>query len=259
MDWSKKVIRASRLAAAILPPPIGMRIIAYCEFLVGEPELRILRKLIPADEDALDVGGSEGHYTFFISKFARRCYTFEANVNSARVIKARVPHATIIDLALSASAGTAELRTPITGSTGLLEGWATIEPSNNLDAVGVHSVQTRTVQTRALDSFAFNNVGFVKIDVEGHELSVLQGGREFLKNNLPYILVECSEDNRMGAFESITKFLAEFEYDWFENRRGRFAKLGSNRPTQTQNILFIPRRRPIGRQPAPIGLSSDIQ
>jgi FkbM family methyltransferase len=241
MDWSKKVVRASRLAAAILPPPIGMRIIAYCELLVGEPELRILRKFIPADEDALDVGGSEGHYTFFISKFARRCYTFEANVDSARIIKARVPRATIIDLALSATAGTAELRTPITGSTGLLEGWATI------------------VQTRALDSFAFNNVGFVKIDVEGHELSVLQGGREFLKNNLPYILVECSEDNRVGAFESITKFLTEFEYDWFENRRGRFTKLGSNRPTQTQNILFVPRKRPIGRQPAPVGLSGDMQ
>lgn len=50
---------------------------------------------------------------------------------------------------------------------------------------------TETIPIRTLDSFAFDNVGFVKIDVEGFELQVLQGSVETLKrNNHPPVLIE---------------------------------------------------------------------
>jgi FkbM family methyltransferase len=42
-----------------------------------------------------------------------------------------------------------------------------------------------------LDMFAFSNVKLIKVDVEGHELEVLQGGLETIKaNNYPPIIFE---------------------------------------------------------------------
>lgn len=44
---------------------------------------------------------------------------------------------------------------------------------------------------RTLDSFNFNNIGFIKIDVEGFEKEVLEGGVETLKRNgWPKIIFE---------------------------------------------------------------------
>lgn len=52
--------------------------------------------------------------------------------------------------------------------------------------------KSKPVLTKTLDSFDFENIGFVKVDVEGMEEKVLRGGVETLKrNNFPPILFEC--------------------------------------------------------------------
>ena len=43
---------------------------------------------------------------------------------------------------------------------------------------------------KTLDSFNLENVGFIKIDIEGHELKALLGGLETLKKNRPVIVFE---------------------------------------------------------------------
>jgi FkbM family methyltransferase len=55
---------------------------------------------------------------------------------------------------------------------------------------------TYTVPKLTLDSFGiFNNVAFVKIDVEGYELEVLQGSTQTLvKNSFPPVIFEVWED-----------------------------------------------------------------
>ena len=46
------------------------------------------------------------------------------------------------------------------------------------------------VELRTLDSFGFRNVSVLKIDVEGHEDSVLRGARKTIRENKPVIIVE---------------------------------------------------------------------
>ncbi len=49
------------------------------------------------------------------------------------------------------------------------------------------------VRQRLLDSFSFKDVDFIKIDVEGHETKVLQGGIKTITNYRPLIVLEQNE------------------------------------------------------------------
>jgi len=49
---------------------------------------------------------------------------------------------------------------------------------------------TGDIPVLTLDSFNFNDVDFIKIDVEGYEYEVVKGGYETLKRNHPVIIVE---------------------------------------------------------------------
>jgi FkbM family methyltransferase len=67
---------------------------------------------------------------------------------------------------------------------------------------------TDRIQLAPLDLLAFSNVKLIKIDVEGHELEVLQGGIETIKaNNYPPIIFEAwtwkpwFEPKRKALFE----------------------------------------------------------
>jgi len=64
------------------------------------------------------------------------------------------------------------------------------------------------INTRTLDSYNFNNITLIKIDVEAHELEVLMGAKETITRNKPVIFVEdlsygwphMFESNRFDSF-----------------------------------------------------------
>ena len=51
------------------------------------------------------------------------------------------------------------------------------------------------IQSKRLDSFNFENVGFIKLDVEGYELKCLLGAEQTIKKFNPVIIVEQNRGN----------------------------------------------------------------
>ena len=77
-----------------------------------------------------------------------------------------------------------------------LSGRASIEKKiNNIDYVGRANKNTLKIELKKLNNFIdidiFKNIDFIKIDTEGHEFKVLEGGLDFIKkNNVKLIQIE---------------------------------------------------------------------
>jgi FkbM family methyltransferase len=132
---------------------------------------------------------------------------------------------------VSAEAGWAEISVRFAGN--LLSTGSSLEH-------GADDAQLKRIQLLALDDvFAGGKLDLMKIDVEGHEMSVLQGARQVLKRDRPTVMLEAL----VGA--PLDPLLAEFEplgYDshWVAEADGELIPSYAPRPRGTRNLLFTP-------------------
>jgi FkbM family methyltransferase len=82
------------------------------------------------------------------------------------------------------------------------------------------SVQETAIMKR-LDDFDLQNVDFLKIDVEGYELPVIQGGEQMIKKWRPVVIVEQKPGNpvrygfpQLGAVHLLQSWGAELMFEW---------------------------------------------
>jgi len=174
----------------------------------GERELRLLRHLCVRDRDAIDVGANVGSYIYFMKRYARRVYAFEPVPWLAEALARKfAPRVVVRNIALSREAGTAALRIPVVAGTPVT-GLASLADAASADD-GFEDIE---VPTRPLDEVFAGEVGFIKIDVEGHEEAVLDGAARTIGRCRPRLLVEIEESRAPGALARIRAFLRRFNY-----------------------------------------------
>ena len=89
-------------------------------------------------------------------------------------------------------------------------GTATIHKNNSLAS---NEFITRKVKTAKLDNLLTNNkIGFIKIDVEGHEKNVLIGAKNLIRKNKPNLLVEIEERYSNEKVEDTINFINNLGY-----------------------------------------------
>jgi FkbM family methyltransferase len=208
-----------------------------------EPELAMLRELVPAGCTAIDVGANRGYYSWALAGVAAAVEAFEPNPLLARFARAKLgKRVRLHEVALSDHAGVATLYVPRRASG------SSLHIIGNLGNVYARdSVDEMQVRVATLDSYGFENVGFLKIDVEGSEMEVLAGARETIRINRPSMLIELLAGIHQDHLARIEQIKNDFGYDaWIVIGREKFeAKLALAEMEllrKTSNILFTPRR-----------------
>jgi FkbM family methyltransferase len=197
-----------------------------------------LRHLCPKPRTVLDIGMNIGMNTIEYATFAEKVVGFE-------------PVPTTYQIAIDNIALNIQHQDPTKGWFNDGNGWASLLPTGQIQTENValgpvagsaemhikkndghnrvsndgystptgKTVKANTgyqrvsVPQHTLDSYHFENVDIIKIDVEGYELEVLKGADQTIATNRPIVQVECVE-TQPRAFGSKIQDL----FDYFNSR-----------------------------------------
>ena len=143
----------------------------------------------------VDIGANIGNHShFFVNECGSRCYSFEPSSRNFSLLQANCPDQHLFNIALSNHVGSTQLFTyaDSMGNNTLSELWDSPPPWGK-------NLNVEETIVLPLDMFAFPEVTFIKIDVEGAELRVLQGACNTIKRHLPIVLVEYGGDEGLSS------------------------------------------------------------
>lgn len=83
---------------------------------------------------------------------------------------------------------------------------------NNFGGISLTNKGEIKIKQKRLDDFNFEKVNFLKIDVEGMELNVLNGSTNTIKNHRPFLYIE---NDRKDNSENLLTFLFSNNYNCF--------------------------------------------
>jgi len=149
--------------------------------------IKYIEKYLTDDSIILDIGANIGTWSIPLAIKNRKIYSFEpfdssyyalcGNIflnNKEKIIYPR--HCAITD--------NINMKTKIQLSESINIGGCKLIETNNSEQKNKYTLET-------LDSFQFDKIDLIKIDVEGHELNVLKSGKETILKYKPVILFEC--------------------------------------------------------------------
>ena len=159
---------------------------------------------------ALDVGAHVGIWSMRLAERFKEVYAFEPVPKHIECWKQNMLQwkdtSILYEVALGHKNGTIEIQVPVEENTGMAaivqpqlvqtSGW---DDLNNFPKI--------EVETRTLDSYEFDQVDFIKIDVEWFELKVLQGAENTIRKHKPVIYVEI---NDIGVYD----FMENLDIDY---------------------------------------------
>jgi FkbM family methyltransferase len=197
-----------RIKGLVVPPSLYIRYKASKEWWRGEPEFRLLPFLVDRRRNAVDIGANKGVYTYALARLAKHVWAFEPNPKMFNILKrGAAANVTAAMLALSDRSGRSELRVPRMRKGGYSNQGASLSTtkiSENYRIVDVESAR--------LDDLTLQDVGFIKIDVEGFETEVLEGARETIRQSRPIMIVELEERYTKTPIETALQRVLDLGY-----------------------------------------------
>ncbi len=189
-----QILRRMRLgdeAEIVVPTPWGCPLLVAQEDTIGAGIARMgvhelavsetMWRLADREDLALDVGANVGYFAGLLARRVSEVIAFEPNPQLYRFIAGNIERWDVADRvtldtrAASDSDGTAVLHLPADFESNY--GIATLEP-------GADTISHEVPTVRLDEVIAGRRVGILKLDVEGHELSVLQGAGGSLRDGL---------------------------------------------------------------------------
>ena len=211
----------------------------------GELEIHLIRHLVKPGTTAIDVGCSIGIYAAEMARHAGKVIAFEANPAAAQFARTVAPsNVEVVNVALSSMQGHATLKIPLNPKGETVDELATLEMGNSLHG---GNAAVADVETKRLDDFSINNCSFIKIDVEGHEESVLDGAAALIAAERPVLMVELDESLNKGALARVSSRLAVVNYRALFLSHGKLRPVTEFDPIYHQNSVNLKPRHKLPR------------
>lgn len=180
-----------------------------------EPELFYIGKSVKKGRRAIDIGANEGMYSYLFSQKFDVVEAFEPQANCTQLLsiynKYHRQNINIHNVGLSNFCGTSTLYIPIAEAADaqVVSGLATFTQIRGKQ-------QQIEVPVYKLDDYQFEDVSLIKIDVEGHESQVIEGGTEMISREKPVILVEIEQRHLEDKpIEKVFEQITALDYEGF--------------------------------------------
>lgn len=175
-------------------------------------------KNIPEKNTFVDVGANVGVWSITLQQHFKHVVSYEPSVRNVECLKQNTKGITEIrQVALSDFNGESVFHDEIK-NCGNSKLWT------DSNQPGVYSVPVRK-----LDDENIENISLIKMDVQGYEWQVIQGAKNIIETQQPWIAFEVSAD-----VDVICKFLEKRNYDMIDNKSKRILiyapKSGRNAP-----------------------------
>lgn len=221
-----------------------------------EPELIYISQVVDAGKTAIDVGANMGEYLYALEKSRKfpQIVGIEPNPHLFHRLQRLFPQCRIFNLALSSTNEKKQLKIPLIDGT-YYESRGTFA---NFTDLGETAQKFIEVKTKTLDTLIAENsitdIGLLKIDVEGHEMEVIQGGAKTIARERPIILVEIEQRHHREPIAEIFQFIIDYKYRGYIYNMSalQFLELNDFSPAKHQqlslfktekylnNFLFVP-------------------
>lgn len=176
-----------------------------------DKESNYLDILCDKEKLSLDIGTLWGGYTYLIQKYSKMVYCFEPNKTNHSFLKRSFKYyndVKLFNMAVSDREQTVRFRIPQNNP-----GNATIESENLL--TGFDNIEECEVKSTSIDKMRLENIGFIKIDIEGHELKALEGMLKTITEQRPILLIESENRHYTDAIQKVTNLLHSIKYELF--------------------------------------------
>lgn len=146
-------------------------------------------QFLSKDKLFIDIGANIGTYSIILSKYCKEVHAFECSPDTYDNLNKSVLLNNVKNIVTHVEGLGDEEKESIFYLTSRDGG-----TDSFIDVPGYTSGKT-IVTIKTLDSFNLTDIGFIKIDVEGFELSCLKGCQQTLKNsNYPPFIFEANHD-----------------------------------------------------------------
>lgn len=234
--------RKIRHSGIVLPLNLG-EWIQYWMFMDGAYEKQLVDFLNPLVKGKIffDVGANIGAYTLTLAKSAAQTYSFEASASNAAILRNFVGLSKLKNIEVTNKA--------VSNKTGeMIQLFSSTDTGGNNTQFHDFGKGSETVPTITLDQFCadsnIDQVGVIKIDIEGSELAAFQGAHNLLSKCRPILLVEFhAVVAKQANWELVELYnlLKSYHYNVFELDRKGLIPFDPSRLSEPEfyaNLIF---------------------
>ncbi len=223
-----------------------------------EDEMAFVRELVTPEMNAFDIGANHGVYALSMARKLSKghIWAFEPTKNPAKMLQKSIELNGFTDRITLVNAGLSDRATTMEISTSM---------NSELNSLYGNSRNREMIRLESLDAFMSANgiecpIAFVKLDAEGEEVRILQGGQNFFSRQSPLVMFELKHGSEVNhglieAFEKLgyriyrllndLNILIEFDYQSQDDVLNLFAcKSDCAEQLAGRGLLAVPNNNP---------------